>query len=432
VTVPGLDRLASVSALSLVDHAFMLVEAPAQFIRHFKPALVVKGKEFESRSNPEQVEVDNYGGRLVFGSGETLFSSFSLLDEEFTETNFSTIRKALDYPRRHGFDVAELKSCLFKFAGLRVLVIGDLIVDDYITCDPLGMSQEDPTIVVTPIETKTFVGGAGVVAAHARGLGAKVRFFTVIGDDEAADFARLALEGQGVGVSMLRDETRPTTRKQRFRASGKTLLRVNHLRQHPLGPPLVQRMLEELDAALDETDLVLFSDFNYGCLPQVLVDAVCERARARGIPMSADSQASSQMSDISRFKGMCLVTPTEREARLALRDTDTGLASLAADLAAAAGAETVIVTLGAEGLLVYARRNGEYMTDRLPAMNTSPKDVAGAGDVLFTSTSLALCAGVDIWRSVYLGALAAACQVGRVGNAPLSLRDVITEIDAPS
>jgi bifunctional ADP-heptose synthase (sugar kinase/adenylyltransferase) len=147
--------------------------------------------------------------------------------------------------------------------------------------------------------------------------------------------------------------------------------------------------------------------------------------------MSADSQASSQLADISRFKGMSLITPTEREARLALRNNEDGLAIIAGQLAEAARAETVIVTLGSEGLLVHARKGGHYTTDLLPAMNTAPKDVAGAGDVLFTSASLALAAGVDIWRSVYLGAIAAACQVGRVGNAPLSLRDIITELDAP-
>jgi bifunctional ADP-heptose synthase (sugar kinase/adenylyltransferase) len=96
------------------------------------------------------------------------------------------------------------------------------------------MSQEDPTIVVAPIETKTFVGGAGVVSAHARGLGADVTFFTVAGKDEAAEYARADLSQMGVKLVAISDATRPTPRKQRFRALGKTLLRVNHLRQHAI------------------------------------------------------------------------------------------------------------------------------------------------------------------------------------------------------
>ena len=123
----------------------------------------------------------------------------------------------------------ELAAALARFDGMRILVVGDLIVDRYTECDPVGMSQEDPTIVVTPIDEKRFVGGAGIVAAHARGLGAEVRFFTVMGEDEAATYAHAQLGGFGVAVEHVTDLTRPTTTKQRFRALGKTLLRVNRL-----------------------------------------------------------------------------------------------------------------------------------------------------------------------------------------------------------
>ena len=68
--------------------------------------------------------------------------------------------------------------------------MGDVIADEYISCDPLGMSEEDPTIVVTPISSKTFIGGAAIVAAHAASLGAQVQFFSVVGDDQTATFCR--------------------------------------------------------------------------------------------------------------------------------------------------------------------------------------------------------------------------------------------------
>ena len=126
---------------------------------------------------------------------------------------------------------------------MRVAVIGDLIVDEYVTCDAVGMSQEDPTIVVTPLMTRTFVGGAGAVASHAHGLGGDVSFFTLVGNDEAARFARDTLEQQGVVCKTFVDESRPTTRKQRFRALNKTLLRVNHLRQHAAEAEIQRQML---------------------------------------------------------------------------------------------------------------------------------------------------------------------------------------------
>lgn len=431
VTVPLALRLEGVSSLGIVSHTFELTEPPEAFIARLRPDIVVKGREYAGRFNAEQASVDAYGGKLLFGSGEVRFASIELLRREYFDTSFSTLHKPRDFPERHGFTVEELKTVLPRLSGMRVLVVGDLIVDTYINCDALGMSQEDPTIVVTPIEQKTFVGGAGIVAVHARGLGAEARYVTVVGQDDAAGFAREALERHGVTADLLVDGTRPTTHKQRYRAAGKTMLRVNHLRQHAIEPGLSARLLALIEAELPRTDLLLFSDFNYGCLPQPLVDAVLERATARGIAMAADSQASSQLADISRFRGMTLITPTEREARLALRDFESGLAVLSEQLRVSAQARNVVITLGAEGLMVHAPKPGQQdpTTDRLPALNIAPKDPAGAGDSLFTCASMALCAGVDIWRASYLGALAAACQVGRVGNLPVTIADIQAEID---
>src|SRR5690606_16463038 len=116
--------------------------------------------------------------------------------------------------------------------------------------------QEDPTIVVTPIETKTFIGGAGVVALHANALGAETRFFSVFGRDDTAFYAQDQLAASGVEVFGISDETRPTTRKERFRAHGKTLLRVNHLRQHAIGDAVARQILARVEEVLPRTDLL--------------------------------------------------------------------------------------------------------------------------------------------------------------------------------
>jgi rfaE bifunctional protein kinase chain/domain len=421
-------RLDNVRSISFVHHVVRL-EAPASdFIARLKPSIVVKGKEFEDRSNPEQEVVDAYGGRLVFSSGELRFASLSLLERD-SNIDISTVRKPLEFPKRHGFEIGGMKKLLGKLSGMRVAVIGDLIVDEYVTCDAVGMSQEDPTIVVTPLMTRTFVGGAGAVAAHAHGLGADVRFFTLVGNDESACFARDTLEQHGVVCEAFTDETRPTTRKQRFRALNKTLLRVNHLRQHAADDDILRQILSSVEKALKSCDLLLFSCFNYGCLPQDLVDAIADRARGQGVMMAADSQVSSQTGDVSRFKDMTLLTPTEREARVALNDFISGLAVISDRLTQRARAKNLVITLGAEGALINSMVDGELEYDRLPAFNPSPKDVSGAGDSFFMASSMALRAGANIWEASYLGSLAAALQVSRVGNLPLSTAELVTEID---
>jgi rfaE bifunctional protein kinase chain/domain len=422
-------RLESVRSIGFVDYAFVLTGAPEEFIRLLRPAVVVKGKEHETLANAEQAAVDAYGGKLLFSSGEVSFSSLDLIKREFQEFNPSSIVKPADYPKRHGFTMQDLKRTIGKLRGMRVVVLGDLIVDEYINCEAVGMSQEDPTIVVSPIQQSRFVGGAAIVAAHARGLGAEVRYFSVAGRDAAADFARKQLGEHGVTATLLEDDSRPTTLKQRYRAGGKTLLRVSHLRQHDIRHELSERLLQSVRDAMRTTDLVIFADFNYGGLPQPLVEEIF--GIAGGVPMVADSQSSSQVGDVSRFKGMLLLTPTEREARLAVRDFTSGLVVLAEMLRSSAHARNVVLTLGSEGVLAHCGTAGSdgWVTDRLPALNQAPKDPAGAGDSFLTCASMALVAGVDLWQSTYLGSLAAACQVGRVGNIPLSPRDIEAEID---
>jgi len=430
VSVPEELRIESLQSISFVHYVVKSTSQISDVILHIKPHYIIKGSEFKDRFNVESEIVTKYGGKLLFTSGEMAFSSMDLLNKEFFQVDYSTIKKPSDYLARHGASLKGLKSHIEKFRGQRVLVIGDLIIDDYITCDPIGMSQEDPTIVVTPIETKTFVGGAGVVAAHAKGLGADVTFCSVAGIDDSLNFAKDFFKTNDIHAEIFEDITRPTTRKQRFRAHGKTLLRVNHLRQHFIDAKLSQNILNFIEKKLPTIDLILFSDFNYGCLPQTLVDTIVEKAKHYDIFLAADSQASSQLSDISRFRGMDLITPTEREARLAVQDTESGIAHLAEILRRKADAKNAFITLGSEGVLISGLRNGVFHTDRLPALNTAAKDPAGAGDSMFTTAALALRAGVNIWESGYLGAIAAACQVSRIGNKPLTAAELIFEIDA--
>jgi rfaE bifunctional protein kinase chain/domain len=319
-----------------------------------------------------------------------------------------------------------------RFPTLKVVVIGDLIVDEYINCQPLGMSQEDPTLVVAPIMGERFIGGAAIVAAHARGLGAEVAYFCVAGKDDTAAYAFERLRDYGVTTGHVHDDSRPTTLKQRFRANGKTLLRVSHLREHAITKRLCDRLFAQMKPALEAAHLVVFSDFNYGCLPQVLVERIVSTCQRSGTMMVADSQSSSQVGDVSRFRGMRLLTPTEREARLAVRDFSTGLVVLAESLRKQAQARDVFVTLGSEGVLVQTEGSGpdDIVTDRLPALNSQPKDVSGAGDSMLISASMALAVGADVWQSAYLGSLAAACQVTRVGNTPLSAAELSSELAA--
>lgn len=427
VSSPASMRLEAVSSNRHVAAAFAIEGTLEDALRALKPAIVVKGREHENLNNVEAPILEEIGGQIVFSSGEMLRPAISDMEDEVDPRRQGVLPEA--YMTRHGLTAAGLIEVVESFSKLRVLVIGDLIVDDYIDCDPLGMSQEDPTLVVSPRQTRRFVGGAGIVAAHGQGLGADVTFLSVTGADAVAEDAAERLGAFGVSTVLLPDETRPSTLKQRFRASGKTLLRVSHLRQHDISLSLADRLIAEAERRLPETDLILLSDFNYGCLPDGAVEKIARKARGADIPVVADSQVSSQIGDISRFKDMVLITPTELEARLALNNRSENLAVLSEHLMQKARCSNVIMTLGADGILIRGGTEG-LPTDRLAALNSKPRDVAGAGDSLFCAASLALSTGADIWTAGLLGSIAAACQVSRVGNTPLTAEEVIQVLRA--
>ena len=428
--VPEQLRLEGVLSNSWVDEAFLMDEQVTEVARRLRPDTVVKGREHESRFNPELNVLEQYGGRLLFSSGETSFSSIDLLRKEFAETDYRSIGMPVDYLARHGIEISRLETLLQQFASVKVCVVGDLIVDEYIACEPLGMSQEDPTIVVSPIDSKRFLGGAGIVAAHAAGLGANTHFVSVSGADVPRDFAQAQLAEIGVKARLLTDDSRPTTLKQRFRCKGKTLLRVSHLHQGAIATQLQAHLLDYLEDAIQGANLLVFSDFNYGCLPQALVDKIIPMAKARGLTLAADSQSSSQVGDISRFKNMDLLTPTEREARISTRNREDGLVVLADALRQQASATNILLKLGEEGLMIHAGNGGssDWLTDRIGSLNSAPKDVAGAGDSLLIASALALACGGSIWEAACLGSLAAAVQVGRVGNTPIQFDEIRQEL----
>ena len=428
--VPEDLRLEGVRSCSYVDEAFIMTQPATKVIGELRPAIVVKGSEHRYRHNDEKAVIDSYGGKLLFSSGEMVFTSRDLIRREFSSSHLKALNLPLSFMNRHGIASDRLEEVLSRFEGLRVVVLGDMIIDEYISCDPLGMSQEDPTLVVKPVDTSRFVGGAGIVAAHARALGGHSTLFSVVGRDDEAVFAHDFLANSGVRVEFYEDTTRPTTLKTRYRCQGKTLLRVSRLQQTSIAGELARQIVEDVRRNCSDASLVVFSDFNYGALPQEVVDEITKTFKASSTVLCADSQSSSQFGDVSRFQNMDLLTPTEREARLSMKNISDGLNVLAEKLRLESDARHVILKLGQEGALVCPSgdANQNWSPDQIEALNKDPRDVAGAGDSMLVVSGMALAVGASIWEAACLGSIAAAIQVGRLGNTAISMDEMLASL----
>ena len=421
-------RLEAVRTNSWVDTAILIDEPLEVVLRRLKPESVIKGREFEQLNNLESSILPEWGGRLIFGSSELPLSAVDMMRRELA-ADWSDFRLPELYLSNHSITGDSLRSAVTNFCGLKVCVVGDLIVDEYVSCESLGMSQEDPSLVVTPVDKRRFLGGAGIVAAHAAGLGATASLVTVTGSDTCGEFAKEMLETYGVSCCPINDDSRPTTLKQRYRADGKTLLRVSHLVQSSISPTLQEAVYHQYTECLQEADLVVFSDFNYGCLPNNLINRLIAAAAEHEVICVADSQCSSQVGDVSRFKDMSLISATEREVRISLRDNDDGLTVIAERLRNKAKAMHVMMKLGSDGVLVHTKGpDGRTMTNQFPALNRSPIDVAGAGDSMLIAAGLTLATGASLWEATVIGSVASALQVAKLGNQPISQAEFLSAL----
>ncbi len=419
------ERCEALKSLDFVHDVVLMRDGLESTLRRLRPDVVVKGKEYERVSNVEASILAEWSGVLLFSSGESSYSATELLSPASSD-EIRWIRPHA-YMRRHAIGLDRSKKLVGDFQHLSVVVIGDLIIDEYVKCEALGMSREDPTVVVSPRLTDRFLGGAGIVAAHAAGLGARTCFLSVAGSDEVGHWTLGRLREYKVNATITTDESRPTTLKRRYRVGAKTMLRVSHLRQHEVDKRIADKILETFSTIAEETDLLVFADFNYGCLPQDLVDALINKARESGVLIAADSQSSSQLGNIARFHHADLLTPTEHEARLALRAQSESLPTVGTRLLELAKARRAFITLGAAGVLVFDQDNhrDHIETDQLAALNRNPVDVAGAGDSMLIAGSMALALGANCFEAAYIGSVAAAIQTSRVGNVPIKQSEML-------
>ena len=414
-----------------VDSVVVFEGDVSREITRLKPEIVLKGSEFENQFNIETSAVAGYGGQLVFSSGSTHFSETDLLNRKDGNSQSWSPSLPEDFMMRNKIVKKELANQIGKFKELSVCVIGDLIVDEYINCHPLGMSREEPTVVVTPIDSMKFLGGAGIVAAHTVGLGAKTTLITIIGDDEVASWSREKVRDYGINLTSIVDKNRPTTLKQRYRSGNHTLLKVSHLSQEEVSQEIQINLENSFKDIAPGIDILILSDFSYGTFSGDSAKNLIEIAREHGIFVAADSQTSSQVGNLAQFFGADLITPTEVEARAELKDHSSGLAVIVEKLRNHLGAKNILLKLGSDGVLIHGTDESNTLkpTDALPSLNQNPIDTSGAGDSMLAASSLALRTLADLPKAGLIGTLSAAIQISRIGNVPISQSELLNSIN---
>jgi rfaE bifunctional protein kinase chain/domain len=425
---PQSDRAAGVESLSMVDAVYSLTEKVPVFINAIKPDVYVKGREFENKReliHDEIAAVENNSGEVIYSSGGIQNTTPKLFDETLVEQSKpSNKRQFLDACIKHGIEIPKIIDAVEKFNDLKILVIGDSIVDQFIACDTLGVSSEAPVLALRELESKEFVGGAGIVAQHIQSLGANCTYISVVGEDAPAQLMRDSFDNQGLQHKLFVDKDRPTTFKIRYIVENQKILRVSRLEQFDISKDIEERIIEELEKTLPNYDGIVVIDFVYGVITPNILKTITALSKKHDVKLFGDLQCSSQVGDVSKFLEFDLVTPTEKEARIAMRDYTSGLEKLARNLLEKTNSNRLVITLGPDGCLVYDKEGIHVFSEFFPALEPKPVDVAGAGDSMLSSYALSLCFGLDLKEASILASCAAAISINRLGNTPIKPEEV--------
>jgi rfaE bifunctional protein kinase chain/domain len=317
---------------------------------------------------------------------------------------------------------------LFRaFRGRRVLVVGDVMLDEFVWGRVARISPEAPVPVVEVMGQSFHLGGAGNVAANVRALGGEVMVAGVIGRDVAGDRVRESLARAGVQDALvLAEDDRPTTMKTRIIAHHQQVVRADRERSDDVDSALAQAVLARLEPALDAAGAVVVSDYQKGVVTGPFMKALVARARRRRVPVLVDPK----VRHFGRYRGATLVTPNQLEAEQAtgLRIRDEGdLRAAGERILKLLRCEAVLVTRGEQGMSLFPRGGTPV---HVPTAAREVFDVTGAGDTVIATLGLALGARGRLAEAAVLANYAAGVVVGKLGTATASPAEVLAAVSA--
>lgn len=409
--VPEQLRAENLAELECVDYVVIDDHATAlPIIAELQPDFYCKGFEYEAQNIVEVEAVEAYGGQVIFTPGDVVYSSSEIIENARPDL---ALDKLLTLLRSAGIGFDNLRNVLTAQSLAKVHVIGDTIVDAHTYCTPIGGITKTPTLSLRSEEEHWFVGGAGIIAKHLKAAGTEVTLSTVLGDDEAGEFAWDDLTGHGIALANINNSA-PTTFKNVFVADGYRMLKVDTVDNRPIGRDIVKRLQEQISGT--EAHIVILADFRHGIFNRETIPKLRRSIPERAF-VAADSQVASRWGNILDFPDMDLITPNEREARFALGDQDSIVRKLVLDIARKSRCGTLILKLGERGILTYARQDRFYGLDSFARRVVDP---VGAGDALLAYAALAMHATDNPLIASVLGSIAAAIECECEGNVPVS------------
>lgn len=413
-------RAEMLAAVSYVDWVGINQATSAEVVLNIiRPDIYVKGSDYENpeddvtgKIQSEREAVESHGGRLVFTKDIT-FSSSTLINKYF-DVYDPPLRDFLEQMREENA-LPDILGLIERVKDLKVLLVGDTIIDEYQYVTTLGKSPKENMIATLFENKELFAGGVIAAANHVAAFCAKVDILTLIGEgDPHEGMIRQSLK-PNVGLTALRRAGAPTTRKCRFIEPTymRKLFEVYHMDDSPLRDSLAEDFNSRIVDMAADYDLVLVTDFGHGLIQPDTIRILSAEAKFLAVNAQSNS-ANMGFNLISRYPRADYVCIDAPEARLAVGNKFEDLAVIAGDiLPRMVKSNRIILTHGKNGCVAWQDDRGAH---RVPAFTKTVVDTVGAGDAFLAVTSPLVAAGGRMDHVGFVGNAAGAIKVGIVGH----------------
>ena len=428
-----LERAESLDLLSIANYILLMGnESLEETVICLKPKIIILGKEFENSNDIDITNAISFqkskNGQVEYHAGEINYVNSDLFHSSKSKLANKRKKNFLDTCKKESITKEKIFQGMKSWKDLNLLVIGDTIVDQYASCEPIGISAEAPVVVVKELQKKNFIGGAAIVANHIKSLGAKCTFLSVTGSDSLSNYVNKELLNNGINSNLIKDKTRPTTLKKRYMVENQKLFRVSKLEEHKLNKEIEEQIINKLRFFAPSINAIVVSDFVYGVITKKILEEIQYLSKKYSLKLFGDLQCSSQVGDVTNFTNFSLICPNEKEARIALKDKETGLEKLSQILIDKTKTERLIMKLGSEGFIAYDATHKKVRSQSFPAISVNPLDVAGAGDSLLALMAIGLSSNLDIMTTSAIGCCVTALAVETMGNMPIHQDQLISKI----
>jgi rfaE bifunctional protein kinase chain/domain/rfaE bifunctional protein nucleotidyltransferase chain/domain len=425
-------RLEALSELESVDFVVPNIWPSAEeIIKIIQPNFYCKGPDYKNHSDDitgkiseEENAVKSVGGKVIY-TNEITFSSSSLLnkfgniyskEQELFIRNISV---------KHSFEM--IKNKLEDISKLKVLIIGETIIDQYVFCEALGKSGKEPVLVLRDLETQEYLGGALAIARHLSSFCENISVLSFLGeDDEYKSFIEKNME-DNINLNFLNKSNSPTIVKRRFVDSvdRKKVLGVYSINDDLLRESEEDKFIESFDSISEEHDLVIISDYGHGIITPKIAEHISNSDKFVSLNAQVNA-ANIGTHNIRKYHDVNCLIINESELRHDMRQREGDIEKMANTLKDMINAKYIAVTQGKSGAFLI---NGERTPERSPGFAAQVVDKIGSGDALLALLSVCLYANIDEKLALFIGSLAAAQSVETVGNSvPVSKINLLKTI----